>query len=164
MRLDQFKKEVLIHKDIMFRLAWRILSDEENAKDVVQDSFLKLWDQRKSLKKVQNLRAYCLSSVRNKCIDNMRKLKAETNKDYEIQQQSDDINPELILEQRDELKRANRIIDSLNESQKEIIQLREIEGMEFDEIALATGLSKNNVRVILSRARKEIKEQMQKQF
>ena len=68
------------------------------------------------------------------------------------------------MEVSDQLSKVRAIINQLNDQQRTVIQLREIEGLEYDEISEVTGLSSNNLRVIISRARKEIKMQMMLQM
>lgn len=164
MQKDQFRKQVLVHKDQMYRLAKRILRNEEDAKDIVQDSFLKLWDKRKVLGNIKSIKSFSMTMVRNACIDHIRKHRPETDKEQQIMARSDHQNPEKQLEVSDQLYRVRAIINNLNEQQREVIQMREIEGLDYDEISEITGLSSNHLRVISSRARKEIKMQLMLQM
>lgn len=164
MQKDQFQNQVLVHKDQMYRLAQRILRNEEDAKDIVQDSFVKLWSKRKVLGNIKSIKSFTLTMVRNACIDHIRKHKPETDKEQQINSNSDFQNPEKQLEVSDQLSKVKTIINQLSEQQREAIQLREIEGLEYHEISEITGLSSNNLRVIISRARKEIKMQMMMQM
>lgn len=164
MQKDQFQNQVLVHKDQMYRLAQRILRNEEDAKDIVQDSFVKLWSKRKVLGNIKSIKSFTLTMVRNACIDHIRKHKPETDKEQQINSKSDFQNPEKQLEVSDQLSKVKTIINQLSEQQREVIQLREIEGLEYHEISEITGLSSNNLRVIISRARKEIKMQMMMQM
>jgi RNA polymerase sigma-70 factor (ECF subfamily) len=156
----EFQNEVLIHKDQMFRLALRILRDEEDANDIVQDSLLKLWDKRKVLTDIRNIKSFSMTMVRNACIDFIRKHKALTDQEQVILRKTDELNPEKELVISDQLDQVKNIINQMNEQQREVIQLREIEELEYDEIAEITGLTINNLRVIISRARKEIRNKM----
>jgi len=160
MQSIQFKSDVLIYKDQMFRLAVRMLRNEEDANDIVQDSLLKLWDKRKVLADIKNIKSFSMTMVRNACIDFIRKHKPVTDKEQIILQKTDELNPEKELVISDQLLLVRNIINQMNDQQREIIQLREIEGLDYDEIAEITGLSINNLRVIISRTRKEIREKM----
>jgi len=164
MQKDQFKKQVLVHKDQMYRLAHRILNNEEDAKDVVQDSFIKLWNKRKVLGNIKSIKSFSLTMVRNASIDQLRKLKPETNKEQYINMNSNFQNPEKQLEVSDQLSKVRAIINQLSTQQREVIQLREIEGLDYPEISEITGLTSNNLRVIISRARKEIKIRLMAQM
>lgn len=164
MQTVQFKSDVLIYKDQMFRLALRILKNEEDANDIVQDSLLKLWDKRKVLSDIRNIKSFSMTMVRNACIDFIRKHKPVTDKEQVILQKTDELNPEKSLEISDQLQMVRDFINQMNDQQREIIQLREIEGLEYDEVSEITGLTINNLRVIISRARKEIKLKMMEQM
>jgi len=160
MHTVDFKSDVLIYKDQMFRLALRILKNEEDASDIVQDCLLKLWDKRKVLADIKNIKSFSMTMVRNACIDFIRKHKPLTDKEQIILQRTDELNPEKELVVSDQLQMVKNIINEMNEQQREVIQLREIEGLEYDEISEITGLTINNLRVIISRARKEIRQKM----
>ena len=67
-----FKTEVLPMSSKLLRFALQILQDEEEAKDVLQDIFLKLWQKRDELEKVENLEAFVLRMIRNRCLDLIR--------------------------------------------------------------------------------------------
>lgn len=164
MHTVDFKSDVLIYKDQMFRLALRILKNEEDANDIVQDSLLKLWDKRKVLADIKNIKSFSMTMVRNACIDFIRKHKPITDKEQIILQRTDELNPEKKLVVSDQLQIVRNIINQMNEQQREVIQLREIEGLDYDEIAEITNLSINNLRVIISRARKEIRQKMLSQM
>ena len=159
MHQAQFTEEVLIYKNEMYRLALRILRNEEDAKDVVQDSLLKLWNKRKDLGSIKSLKSFALTMIRNASIDMIRKRKPQDNK-TEIPELSGNSNPEMILDFSDQLKQVKRFINQLNRQQRELIQLRDIEELDYDEISEITGLNVNNIRVSISRARKEIRQQM----
>jgi len=159
MQQSQFKNEILIHKNQMYRLALRILRNEEDAKDIVQDSLVKLWNKRKVLGNIKSFKSFSLTIVRNACIDLIRKRKPETNHQDHLER-SDGLNPEKQLDVSDQLQRVKQIINQLNEQQRELIQLRDIEELEYEEMSEITGLTVNNIRVILSRTRKEIRQRM----
>ena len=159
MQQSQFKNNILIHKNQMYRLALRILRNEDDAQDVVQDSLMKLWNKRKVLENIRSYKSFALTIVRNASIDLIRKRKPETNQQDHLER-ADGLNPEKQLDIADQLQRVKRIINGLNEQQRELIQLRDIEGLEYDEIAEITGLSINTIRVNISRARKEIRKKM----
>ena len=154
-----FKDKILIHKDQMYRLALRILRNEDDAKDIVQDSLVKLWNRRKVLGDIRSHKSFALTTIRNACIDFIRKQKPETNQQDNLER-SDGLNPEKQLDISDQLLKVKQIIRQLNEQQRELIQLRDIEELDYNEISEITGLTVNTIRVNISRARKEIRQQM----
>ncbi len=159
MTKEEFVKDVVVFGDKMYRIAFRLLENSEAAKDVLQDSFLKLWEKREEIKKFRNTEAYVVTVIKNKCLDKLRLVKqtldisnlpAETKKsesDFDYQESTIEI---------------KKIIHSLPKQQKLIIELRDIEGYSYEEIGELLDMSVNNVRVNLSYARKTIKEKLQK--
>lgn len=149
-------------KNKMFRLAYRLLSNWQEAEDVVQETYLKIWNMRNDLKKYKNVDGLLMTMTRNLCLD---KLKSKKNKFLSLDTRvnaTDTVNPQQQSEIADEVHQAKQLINKLPEQQKTIIQLRDVEGYEFDEILNITGFDLNYVRVNLSRGRKKIKEEIQK--
>ena len=148
----------------MYAAAWRLTADAQAAEDLVQEAFLKLWMKRDSLNKVTNTEAFCLTIVRNIFFDRYRK---NGNKFVERPPEelniAADSNISERLEQREDATKVMNIIAHLPEQQRLIITLRDIEDRSYDEIAAQTGLQAVNIRVLLSRARKQIREQFNKQ-
>ena len=159
MQQSQFKNMILIHKDAMYRLALRMLRNEEDAQDIVQDSLIKLWNKRKVLEDIRSYKSFTLTIIRNACIDLIRKRKPETNHQENLEFR-DGINPEKQLDISDQLKLVKQIINQLNQQQRELIQLRDMEELSYEEISEITDLTINTIRVNISRARKEIRQKM----
>jgi RNA polymerase sigma-70 factor (ECF subfamily) len=139
-------------------MANSILLDEETAKDCVQDLYLKLWEKRNSLNKVENLSSFVMKSMRNLCLDKLRKKKEIDLETLEYEQKPDEISLHEILEQKDITKLIKQYINQLPELQRTIIRLRDVEGLEIKEIAFITASNENAVTVNLSRARQRIRE------
>jgi len=159
MQQSQFKIEILIYKNQMYRLALRILQDEEDAKDIVQDSLVKLWGKREALGNINSIKSYALTIVRNACIDLIRKRKPETNQQENLVI-NEGLNPEKQLDVSNQLQLVKQIINQLNQQQRELIQLRDMEELSYEEMSEITGLTINAIRVNISRARKEIRQKM----
>lgn len=134
------------------------------AEDITQDVFVKLWNKKQDLQQVNSIEAYAMTVTKNVCLDKLKARKAIIIEllAYELPLQAADPNDQAeIANQR---KLMNTIINNLPEQQKMIIQLREIEGYEFEEIATISDMNVNAVRVALSRARKTIKEELVKMY
>lgn len=159
-RMDawKYKQLILPLTDSLFRFARSILQDDEQAKDAVQDISLKLWEKRTALDEVENLKAFAMKSIRNLCLDEIRKRRNNIEPDTELK--SDLPEPYQVIEQTDMSLRIKKMIEKLPEQQRTVIQLRDVEGFEIDEIAKTTGLTANAVTVNLSRARQKIREQI----
>ena len=163
MDIKQFEKSVLPLKDKIFRLAFHLLRHRTEAEDLTQEVFLKLWNIRAELKSVENVEAFALKVTRNYCIDKIR-IKSRVEAVMEL---NDDLPDERRLlekeiEHSDTIGFVRMIIDNLPETQKTIIHLRDVEGLEMQEIADITGLNENAIKVNLSRARKKVRDAFDK--
>ncbi len=161
MTSQEFKSIYLPLDAKLYRVAFYILESEDDAKDAVQDLYVKLWNSRDMLDTVLNPQAYAQSALRNICIDKIRS--AEVRNAESVEEKYDladsaDIDKEII--DKEKLKMAMTLIDALPEKQREVICLRIFEEMEYDEIAERTGLSQTNLRVLLCMARQTIKRKI----
>ncbi len=143
--------------------AFHMVGGQSYAADVTQEVMFKLWDNRRELPGVNNLKAYVLKITRNICLD-LLKRQQPVYHDEKVYQYGGYSDPVRQIEQKDALEAVRRIIDSLPANQKEVMLLREIEELEFDEIAKITGLGLNNIRVLLSRARTKVKQILTEQY
>jgi RNA polymerase sigma-70 factor (ECF subfamily) len=155
---ETFSNLLLIHSDQLYRLAKSILLDEDASKDCLQDLYIKLWEKREDLKDINNIRAFALKSIRNLCLDKLRRKK-DTDILYE-ELESKDADIHDTVEQKDMMKMIKQLIDKLPELQRSIIRLRDVEGLEIKEIAYITSSNENAVTANLSRARQKIREQL----
>lgn len=157
-----FYNEIIPLSDSLYRMAYSILRDPDEAHDAVQELLLNLWEKRNELGNVRNLRAFIFRSMRNKSLDLLRKRKYNSN---ELSLNLvDENNPYKQTEQRDLVKRVQIIIDKLPKLQRTIIQMRDVEGMEIKEISEITEITENAVRVNLSRARQKVRNQLIKEI
>lgn len=149
-------------QDKMYRMALRLLVSKEAAEDAVQEVLLKLWVRKKKLESYDNLEAFAMTVTKNYCLDQL-KLKQNNNLRI-VHSNYEDHNPSLErqVEVRDELSRVEELVEDLPEQQKIILQLRDIEHYEYDEISKVTGMKQTAIRVALSRARKKIREELVK--
>ncbi|WP_424494176.1 RNA polymerase sigma factor [Salinimicrobium sp. GXAS 041] len=147
-------------KDKMYRMALRLLVSKEAAEDAIQEVMMKLWSRKQKLSSYDNLEAFAMTVTKNYCLDQL-KLKSNNNLRI-VHSNYDDGNPSLQrkVEVQDDLDRVKKIIETLPEQQKVLIQLREVEQYDYDEIAEMTEMQQTAIRVALSRARKKIREEM----
>ncbi len=159
---NEFKEKFFPLKDKLFRFARQFVKRDDEAADIVQDTFLKLWIKRDNLNEIRNPETFAMTMVKNASIDRLRKLKTlrmdELNKDPVYNH-----TPLDSLTQNEAYKQVIAAMISLSEQQQMLLKLRDIEGYEYDEIAEISGLSLNNIRVNISRARNLIKERLLKQ-
>ena len=161
MQASDFKQIFLPCHRKLFSVAYRLMSNAQAAEDMVQETFLKLWMQRDKMEKVDNPEAYSITVLRRIFYDKMRAGHLqEVDKDVGSLQVSSSQNISKQLEEADEYQRVRLLINHLPEPQARIMLMRDIEDRSFDEISTETGLTEVNIRSILSRARKKIREQI----
>ena len=169
MEAKEFKERVLPVGHKIYRYANRLLCNAHDAEDVVQEIWSKLWEKREQIGSIRNVEAFAFRMTRNLCLDKI-KLKKPTYYDdreeasyrYEETDQSPD--PQSSLELKDAMERVNLIIGRLPEQQQTLLQMRDVEGLEYEEIADITGLEVNAIRVSISRARKKVRDSIQKVY
>ena len=156
MSTKEFKDKVLSLSGRIFPMVGRMLENHENAEDAVQEIMIKLWDRRKQIEKHPNITGFVLLTARNYCID---LLKKKTPKMDSSDLQLKVLISEAIdsqIEWQELIGIVESLLEELPEQQREVMMLRDIDGFEFAEIAAATNLKVEHVRVLLSRARKQV--------
>ena len=158
MEASEFKQTFLPLSRRMYWTAWRLTENKEEAEDLVQDVFLRLWTQRDTLPDIQNAEAYCVRLIQRRFLDLRRSRHTETSlpADITLLPSGEDLYHEA--EMRDHAEQARKLIDELPTNQRQVIILRDIEDHAYDDIAQKTGLTQVNVRALLSRARRTIRE------
>jgi RNA polymerase sigma-70 factor (ECF subfamily) len=158
----EFKAKVIPLSGKLFHFARLLLKDHAEAEDSVQEIFLKLWKMRNELAEYTNLEAFAMRVTRNWCLDRLKAKKPLYIESYALgyELHSEAENPLRILESTDQMTTIRKHMQTLPEQQQTVIQLRDIEGYEFEEIAAIMGMNVNAVRVTLSRARNNIREHL----
>ena len=161
MQASEFKQLFLPCHRKLFSVAYRLMSNAQAAEDMVQETFLKLWMQRDKIERIDNPEAYSITVLRRLFYDRMRTGHLqEVDKDVGNLQITSSQNISRQLEAADEYQRVRLLISHLPESQGRIMLMRDVEDRSFEEISIETGLTEVNIRSILSRARKKIREQI----
>lgn len=137
-----------------YRVAFYLLEDRADALDAVQDLYVKLWKMRDSLDLVENPGAYGALLVRNLCIDRIRRARPSEPLEDDLPGKPP---PDEALMLQETLGALFQAMEKLPESQRKILKMHLLQGMTYDEIAAATGLTPLNIRVQVSLARKKLK-------
>lgn len=138
-------------------MASRLLADESAADDALQEAFYKLWERRQAIVSLSQAEGMSVVAVRNTCIDALRR-------DSRTRQSTlDDVSLDIIDDTGDDrtelYESVKAIIENcLSPREKAVITMRDTMGMDFAEIADELGISESNTRMILSRARKTVRE------
>ena len=161
MQASEFKQLFLPCHRKLFSVAYRLMGNAQAAEDMVQETFLKLWMQRDKIERVDNPEAYSITVLRRLFYDRMRTGHLqEVDKDVGSLQVTSSQNISRQLETAEEYQRVRQLISHLPEPQGRIMLMRDVEDRSFEEISIETGLTEVNIRSILSRARKKIREQI----
>ncbi|MDE5968959.1 MAG: RNA polymerase sigma factor [Muribaculaceae bacterium] len=161
MSADEFKRIFLPCHQRLYRLAFRLTGCSSNAEDLVQDAFLKMWDRRSDLRTLDSPEAYALTILKNIFIDTTRRRHIEFSGDDDTKalQVTSEIDLAEQIEWHDNASLVNALIAKLPENQRRVMRMRDIADFSFEEIETATGLSQANIRTLLCRARKQVKQQ-----
>ena len=154
-----FRDDILPLKDKLFRLALRITFDRAEAEDVVQDTMIRVWNKREEWTQFGSIEAYCLTVAKNLAIDRSQKKEAQNVElTPEMEEESEASGPYDQLINKDRMSIIHRLINELPEKQRLIMQLRDIEGESYKEIAKILNLTEEQVKVNLFRARQKVKQ------
>ncbi|WP_221657188.1 RNA polymerase sigma factor [Bacteroides salyersiae] len=154
-----FRNDILPLKDKLFRLALRITLDRAEAEDVVQDTMIRVWNKRDEWQQFESVEAYCLIVAKNLAIDRSQKKDAQNVElTPEMAEEADTSGPYDRLVNNERMKIIHRLIDGLPEKQRLIMQLRDIEGESYKDIAKVLQLTEEQVKVNLFRARQKVKQ------
>ena len=155
-----FRHDVLPLKDKLYRLALRITLNTAEAEDIVQDTMIKVWNLRSKWHEIESMEAFCLTVARNLAIDRSQKSEAQNEElDIETHQTADNVTPEGVAERNEQMEIIHRIISRLPEKHRTVVQLRDIEGMSYKEVAEAMQTTEEQVKSTLFRARQRIKKE-----
>ena len=150
MNTDQYNTCVDQFADNLFRFIYKNLKNEEKAKDVVQDTFTKLWVKVEDVA-FEKAKSYLFSTGYHTMIDLIRREKKQGNWD-EVMEPSHDKQYTGLNEVLEEA------VQRLPEVQRSVVMLRDYEGYNYAEIGDMTGLNESQVKVYIYRARKFLKE------
>lgn len=164
MKEIDFRRDLLPLKDKIYRMALRITLNAPEAEDLTQDTLVRLWSRRHELDAVASLEAFAITTVRNLALDHKAR---KDNLTLSIEVEEADTpdaarTPEEQLIHDDRLRQVHEIFNALPLTQRTALQLRDIEGMSYQEAALAMQVTESNFKVILHRARQAVKAQYEK--
>lgn len=162
MTAEEFKNKVIPYSVKLYPMIFRILKNEEETRDALQDLMLKLWSKRTDLIKCTNLSSYIITTAKNYSFDLLKKKRPSIvgeKEEYKILNIAENgIDPD----KSERYEYVHKTIEKLPEKLKTVIQLRDIDGFSFDEIKEMTGFEIAYIRVILSRARLKVKQEIEK--
>lgn len=154
MTAQEFKQRFMPFHRLLYRVAYHTTGNQQDAEDLLQDTYLKLWTKRDDLPPDAQTEAYLITLMRNLYRD-QRRLKSnivhetyEPDKPYEPYEEEEE-----DLDNRAELQ---KLIEQLPDKQRAVMKAHIVEDKTYEEIKRDTGLSNGNIRVIISRAKQTI--------
>lgn len=164
MTLETFQNMVFPVRNKLYRFAFRLLGNNEEAKDIVQEVFIKVWNGRDQLGEVQNMEAWCMRITKNLSLDRLRQQQRRPTGSIELGMQvsNSSLSPAETTELSESMKRIGELMAALPEKQRQVMHLRDIEGYSYNEICEIMEIDMSQVKVSLFRARNAVREKLQK--
>ncbi|MBM7614829.1 RNA polymerase sigma-70 factor (ECF subfamily) [Alkaliphilus hydrothermalis] len=166
--IDSFEKLIEPYQKKAFNIAYRMLSNIEDANDITQEALLKIFRSVDKFQGKSSFSTWVYSIVSNSCIDFIRKQKKNqvvyleqqgaTGENYRIEVADEMNTPEYLFEKKEIQNIIHEAINQLNVDQKEIIILRDINGFSYQEIANILKCSEGTVKSRINRARGKLKK------
>ena len=160
MKKISFRDDVLPLKNRLYRLALRITLNPAEAEDAVQDTLIRVWEHREEWEQIESIEAYSLTICRNISLDIAGKA---GHGNVQLNEDSSMFNVQCSMfnefDQKERLSLVRKIMDTLPEVQRSIMELRDIEGKTYQEIGNILKLTESQVKVYLHRARTSIRQQ-----
>lgn len=152
-----FRQWTQDHRDQAWSLARYLLRDPTDAEDVVQEAFIRLWEQRESMSQ-SRVKPWLLRVTRNLCLDRLRRRRPED----QVQEShlAGDNCPAVGLQRSETLARLQGAVQALDEPFRSLVLLRDVQQHSYDEVAAMTELTLPQVKTYLHRARRKLREQL----
>jgi RNA polymerase sigma-70 factor (ECF subfamily) len=171
-----FDELVSRHKDRVFNLCYRFMGDTQEAEDCAQDVFLKVYRSLKRFRFESSFYTWLYRITVNTCKNRLRTMRfrgmknsgvlyntENSSKDYQPMERGDEgKSPIAELEKKERIRLIQNAIDSLPVGQKDVVILRDIEGLSYEEIINITGYRLGTLKSKLSRARHELRQRLRR--
>ena len=158
MTLQEYTQTILPAKNLLFRQALRIVGNVAEAEDVVQEVFIKAWKQRDKLERIQNVEAWLTQLTKNRSIDKLRSKHRRLEgfaEGFDVREAAP--TPYEQTASNDEMSALQRLMYRLPDAHRRTLELRELEGMSYDEIADELNCTLDQVKTNLFRARRKMR-------
>ncbi|MCR5709289.1 MAG: RNA polymerase sigma factor [Bacteroidales bacterium] len=152
----EFHNTYLGLSSTLYRIAYYMLESQAEAEDAVQDLYVKLWESREKLDQVQSPKAYCIRMLKNLCLDRIRKVHLLSFPET-LPEKAFVYGPDEGIDDKTRLNKVLEAVKALPERQREVLVLRTVEGLSYEEISARTGIKYLTCRVLLSQARSKIR-------
>jgi len=167
--VSAFEEVMIFHEKLVYNIAYRMLSNPDDASDITQEAFIRLFKHMRSFESTNHIKSWLCRVAHNLCIDELRRRKNKPAKSLDetlefedssasMQLADDDLTPEETVILQDDLDTLQRAIAKLPEEYRTMITLRDLGGLSYQEVAEITELEMGTVKSRLSRARTRLKE------
>ena len=164
-----FEEVVAFHEKLVYNIAYRMLNNPEDASDITQESFIRLYKHIRSFESAGHIKSWLCRVAQNLCVDELRRRKGKPTKSLDetlefedssasLQFADDGPTPEETAILQEDLSHLERAIAKLPEEYRAMIVLRDLGGLSYQEVAEITELEMGTVKSRLSRARMRLKE------
>ena len=160
MKQSEFLNKIMPVKDKLFRMAKRLLVSTEEAEDATQEVLLKLWRNNSKIENYKSVEAFAMTMTKNFCLDRLKSKQAGNLTLVHSNYTDGNTSLQSQVEAVDSVDWVRRIMEELPEQQKMVLQLRDVEEYDYEEIAEMLDMKPTAVRVTLSRARKIVREKL----
>ena len=158
----EFKQRFMPHYRLLYRVAYHLTGNEQDAEDLLQDLYLKLWQKRDDLPDEAMRDAYLVTMMRNLFVDQRRLKHVDASAELKNEDgPPDERSLDRQIDARDEVRQMEGLISELSERDAKIIQMHLVDDRSYEEIERDTGLSQGNIRIIVMRTKKKLKQQFQ---
>ena len=158
----EFKQRFLPHHRLLYRVAYQLTGNAQDAEDLLQDLYLKLWQKRDDLPDEAMNEAYLVTMIRRLYIDQRRLKHLDASAELKNEDgPPDERSLDRQIDAKDEAQQMEGLINQLPERDSKIIQMHLVEDRSYEEIERDTGLSQGNIRIIVMRTKKKLKQQFQ---
>ena len=158
----EFKQRFLPHHRLLYRVAYQLTGNAQDAEDLLQDLYLKLWQKRDDLPDETINDAYLATMMRNLFVDQRRLKHVDASAELKNEDgPPDERSLDRQIDARDEVRQMEGLISELSERDAKIIQMHLVDDCSYEEIERDTGLSQGNIRIIVMRTKKKLKQQFQ---
>lgn len=158
----EFKQRFMPHYRLLYRVAYHLTGNEQDAEDLLQDLYLKLWQKRDDLPDETINDAYLATMMRNLFVDQRRLKHVDASAELKNEDgPPDEQSLDRQTDAKDEVQQMEGLISELPERDGKIIRMHMVEDRSYEEIERETGLSQGNIRIIVMRTKKKLKQQFQ---
>ena len=160
MNAREFKQRFMPFHRLLYRVAFHLTGNVQDAEDLLQDTYLKLWQKRNDLRDEAVTQAYLVTLMRNLLRDQQRLKRIDSSAELKDElSPPDERSLEGQIAANDEAQKMESLISQLPKRDERIIRMHLVEDRSYEEIEQDTGLSQGNIRIIVMRTKQKLKQQ-----